>query len=280
MHATTLIALGTAAIVWAAPAAAQAVPSAPTRLASSVVPVLAPVPFAVGEELVYRATFGGIPAGTARMKVEGITEIRGRPAYHVVFAIDGGVPFFRVRDRFESWIDVETLASLRHVQRIQEGGYKRHTTYDFYPERAQYRKDGGPLEPSVRQPLDDGSFIYAVRAAAVRPGETRRDDRYFKLDRNPVVLRGLGREEVRVKAGTYAAVVVEPTIRTNGLFAEGGEARVWFSDDAHRYPVQLRSKFSRFSLVLTLERVTPGNPAQHPRLVAQALRAAEDGPAR
>src|SRR5215203_5652139 len=85
----------------------------------------AAVPYGVGEELVYKATFGGIPAGTARMRVEGIETVRGRPAYHVVFTIDGGVPFFRVHDRYDSWIDVQSLASLRHRQQISEGRYKR-----------------------------------------------------------------------------------------------------------------------------------------------------------
>ena len=38
------------------------------------------VPFVVGEELTYRATFGKIRAGTARMRVDGIEMERGRPA--------------------------------------------------------------------------------------------------------------------------------------------------------------------------------------------------------
>ena len=231
----------------------------------------AAVPFAVGEELVYRASFGGISAGTARMRVEGIEMVRGRPAYHLVFSIDGGIPLFRVRDRYESWIDVETLASLRHRQNISEGRYKRTTTYEIYPERAQYRKNDGPMERSVSDPLDDGSFIYAVRAAGVRPGETRRDDRYFRPDRNPVVIAGIGRETVRTDAGTFATTVVKPSIKTSGLFSEGGDARIYFSDDAHRIPVLVKTKFSRFSLTLSLDRVTKGDPESHGRLLAEAL---------
>src|SRR5512147_1192828 len=53
----------------------------------------ATVPYMVGEELTYRATFGGIPAGTARMRVDGVEIVRGRAAYHVVFLLDGGIPF-------------------------------------------------------------------------------------------------------------------------------------------------------------------------------------------
>ena len=106
--------------------------------------------------------------------------------------------------------------------------------------------------------LDDGSFLYAVRVAGVRAGETRRDDRYFKPDRNPVVLTGLRQETVTVPAGTFATTVVRPSIRAKGLFAEDGNAEVWFSDDASRYPVQVRTKFSKFSIALTLQSVTRG----------------------
>lgn len=219
----------------------------------------AAVPFAVGEELTYKATFGGLPAGSARMRVDGIETIRGRKAYHVLFSIDGGVPFYRVHDRYESWIDVQTLASLRHRQNISEGRYQRNTTYEIFPERAQYQKDDEPMEASVVNPLDDGSFVYAVRAAGLRVGETRRDDRYFRPHRNPVVLTGLRNDTITVHAGTFATVVVRPSIKANGLFSENGDAQIWFSDDSSRYPVQVKTRVSRFSLTLTLQSVTGGD---------------------
>ena len=249
---------------------------APSGLATSLVSapstsvVFAPVPFAVGEELTYKATFGGLPAGSARMRVDGIEMVRGRPAYHVLFSIDGGVPFYRVHDRYESWIDVQTLASLRHRQDIAEGRYRRTTTYEIFPERAAYQKDDEPVEASVANPLDDGSFIYAVRAARLRVGETRRDDRYFRPDRNPVVLTALRNETVTVNAGTFPAVVVRPSIRSNGLFSENGDAQIWFSDDASRIPVLVKTKFSRFSLTLALQSVTAGDASLHARLLSAA----------
>jgi len=235
---------------------------------SSAQATAAAVPFAVGEELTYKATFGKIPAGTARMRVDCIEVVRGRPTYHLVFTIDGGIPFFRVHDRYESWVDVETLSSRRHRQIVSEGHYRRTTTYEIYPEQAAYQKNGDTLMASVSNPLDDGSFIYAVRAAAVKVGETREEARYFRPDRNPVVFAGLRRESVSVPAGTYAAVVVAPTIRTKGMFAEGGEAQVWFSDDEHRYPVQLRTKFGGFSINLALQSVTLGDVRNDPSRLA------------
>ena len=231
----------------------------------------AAVPFVVGEELVYRATYGKIPAGTARMRVDCVEIVRGRAAYHLIFTIDGGIPFFRVHDRYESWVDIETLSSLRHRQQVSEGRYRRTTTYEIYPERAAYQKNGDSLVASVSNPLDDGSFIYAVRTAGIRVGETRHDDRYFRPDKNPVVLTGLRQDTVTVNAGTFATTVVRPTIRTSGIFSDDGQAQVWFTDDANRYPVQVKAKFSKFSLRLELQSVTPGvHPSALPTLIAQA----------
>ncbi len=235
---------------------ASAVASSSLVVVPTATPLIAPVPFAVGEELVFRATFGIIPAGTARMRVQGIDTVRGRPAYHVIYTLDGGIPLFRVHDRYESWIDRETLSSLRHRQEISEGRYHRNTTYEIFPERAEYQKDGGEMQPSVSNPLDDGSFIYAIRATAIRVGETRRDDRYFRPDRNPVVLTGLREDTVSVAAGTFATTVIRPTIKANGIFSENGEAQVWFSADERRLPVQLKTRFAKFSLTLALQSVT------------------------
>jgi hypothetical protein len=219
-------------------------------------------PFAVGEELVFKATFGILPAGTARMRVESIDTVRGRPAYHITFAIDGGIIGFRIHDRYESWMDVETLSSLRHTQRISEGRYHRNTTYEIYPELGQYKKNDEPMESSVENPLDDGSFVYALRALSIAVGDTIRVDRYFRPDRNPVVLVGARRERIDVGAGSFSSLVIRPSIKANGIFGENGEAEVWFSDDERRIPLKIKSKFAKFSLNLSLESFVPGLVAE------------------
>ncbi len=210
-------------------------------------------PFNVGEELTYRVKFGKIPVGTARMHVAGVEVVRGHPTFHLVFTIDGGLPFFRVHDRYDSWIDTLTLASRRHVQEIREGGYKRNRRYEIFPEERAYREnDDTTLTASVDSPLDEGSFIYFIRTVRVPVGQTREFQQYFKPDRNPVVIRALRRDTVEVPSGRYPTVVVRPSIRANGLFAEDGRAELWVSDDAKRMLIRMESKFAGFSLSLEL----------------------------
>ncbi len=211
-----------------------------------------PVPWGVGERLNYDVKFGVLKVGSGSMTVEGTEMVRGREAYHTVFRVRGGTIFYKVDDRFESWFGTRDLASLRFVQDQREGRRERERRYEIFPERTAYREGDNPEQPSVAQPLDDGSFIYYVRTLPLRPGDVYEVNRYFRPDRNPVRIRVLRRERVRVPAGTFDAVVVQPSIKTRGIFAEGGHAEIWFSDDEHRVMLQLKSQLSFGSLNLYL----------------------------
>jgi hypothetical protein len=96
------------------------------------------VPFGVGERAKYDVKFGVIKVGSATMEVVGIESVRGREAYHTRFILKGGIPGYQVNDRFESWMDIKTLASLRFISEQEEGSRKREKHYEIFPERAVY----------------------------------------------------------------------------------------------------------------------------------------------
>lgn len=210
-------------------------------------------PFAVGEHLIYEVKFGPLSVGTATMQVRGIEQVRGIPAYHIRFEVRGGNRLYRVEDVYESWFDARTLASLRYVQNIREGGYRRNSVFEIYPDRQQYVEEGKAPQPSVAQPLDEGSFIYWMRTIPLEVGRTYEFHNYFRPDRNPVTITVLRRERVRVPAGEFDAIVVRPTIRTRGIFSEGGHAEIWFADDSTRRILQMKSRLSFGSLNLHLK---------------------------
>src|SRR4051812_9283977 len=141
------------------------------------------VPFKVGEKLEYQAKLNFVSAGKASMSVEDIVPIRGRPTYHTVFNVRGRLLFFHVDDHYESWFDTTSLVSLRHVQHIDETKYSTDKTYEFYPERRVYVRNGQE-NPSVAEPLDEGSFIYFMRSVPLQVGKTYSFDRYYHPDRN------------------------------------------------------------------------------------------------
>jgi len=211
-------------------------------------------PFQVGERLTYQAKLNFINAGTATMSVEDIEQVRGRPTYHTIFDVKGRLLLFHVDDHYESWFDTTDLVSLRHVQHIDETKYSTDKTYEFYPDRRVYQRNGQEF-PSVAEPLDEGSFIYFMRSLPLVVGQTYSFDRYYHPDRNPVVIKVDRREHIKVPAGEFDALVLQPRIKSKGLFSDNGQAEVWISDDSSRTVLRLKSSLPFGTLYLELKQI-------------------------
>ncbi|MEX0843279.1 MAG: DUF3108 domain-containing protein, partial [Gemmatimonadota bacterium] len=224
---------------------------------------VAAVPFGPGEHAEYEVKLGPVSVGTGFMEVRAVETVRAARTYHLLMGINGGIPFARVNTLYQSWLDIGILASRRFIQDQHEVRYRRFRHFEFFPEERRWeRRDvnaSGPLTTSL--PLDDISFVYFVRTLPLEVGETYTLDRYFQEEGNPVVIQVTGRDRVTVPAGTFDTIVVKPVIRTRGLFSEGGEAEIHFSDDERRLMVQLESRVPVVgSLSLHLRELTPGRP--------------------
>ena len=237
-------------------------------LAALLVPVTGgaqmDVPFQVGERMDYEVRFSAIKVGNGSMEVVRVEDIRGREAWVTEFRVKGGTFFYKVNDVLRSWIDRDTFSSLRFQQDLNQGGRDREREYEIYPDRQVYvhkGANGDAEQPSVSNPLDDGSFLYFVRTVPLEVGKTYEFNRYFRPDRNPVIIRVLRKEKIKVPAGTYDAIVIQPIIKTSGIFSEGGEAQIWLSDDERRIMLQMKSKLSFGSLNLYLRSYRPSAPA-------------------
>lgn len=221
------------------------------------------VPWRVGERAEYDIRFTSARVGTGSMEVMGIVPIRGREAWHTQFRLKGGNFFYKVNDVYESWTDITSLASLRYHQ-DQEGSVDREKKFEIFPDKQVFIEQTGKgafatmEQESVKNPLDDGSFLYFIRTVPLEVGKTYTFHRYFRPDRNPVTIKVLRREKVRVPAGEFDAIVLQPIIKTRGIFSEEGEAQVWLSDDPSRIMLQMKSKLKIGSINLYLKSYRPG----------------------
>ena len=245
-------------LLLAVSATAQDTARAPSPVSPS--PGARRVPFSVGERLEYDVKYGFLHVGSASMEVSKLDTVRGREAWHTVFSVRGGPPGYKVNDRYESWFDTHTLSSLRYVQDINEGNYHPDRRFEIYPDQRLFVLDSEPPEPTVEHPLDEGSFLYFLRTISLDVGKDTSFNNYFKVERNPVRLRVLRRERIRVPAGEFNAIVVQPVIINTKIFSEGGQALVWLSDDDNRIMLQMKSKLSFGSLNLYLKSYRPAPP--------------------
>jgi hypothetical protein len=238
----------------------------PARVSARIAPP-APVPFGPGELLTYQVKLGFFDVGEGHMQVIGLETVRGHASYHVAMGIRGGKLWYRIYDLFQSWFRVEDLVGLRFVKNQEEGGKRRFEHWEFFPEERRYeradREEEGEIPTS--EPLDDISFLYYARTLPLEVGDEYVLDRYYTERGNPVVIQVLRKDTVEVPAGTFATVVVRPIIQTRGLFGQGGEAEVHFTDDERRLMVYMRAKVPIIgSLTLHLRSITEGRPLRAP----------------
>lgn len=200
--------------------------------------------FHIGEHLVFEIAYGFIKAGTATMSVVDTTRIQGRSCYHIVTTAKSNKffsTFFKVRDRVESFIDVEGIFTWRFEKHLREGKYRadKYADYDQFNHRVYLKKDTLEIPPYVQDVL---STFYYVRTQSIEV------DQYFDITNHsgkkiyPIRVLVHKKERIEVPAGSFQTIVVEPIMREEGLFKQKGRLKVWLTDDERKIPVLMKSK--------------------------------------
>jgi hypothetical protein len=203
--------------------------------------------FGVGERLVFDINYGYVTAGEAILSIPAYENMRDRKSYKVEVHVRSSASFslfYKVEDRYLTFIDVETLAPWQFEQHIREGNYRRDfvATFDQYAGIA-VTTDGGRFD-TPRYVHDIMSAFYYVRAldlAGKKAGDQLELKNFYKDKTHDLVVRVLGRQELEVEAGTFRTIVVEPLVREGGLFKSEGRIVVWLTDDERKIPVRVNS---------------------------------------
>lgn len=235
-------------LLLAAPLAADEFPSPSTFTWRS----LSQSAFQPGESVSYVIKYGFIHSGFASLEVRGVDNVSGRTAYHIVSVAKtnkGTDIFFKVRDTNETWIDLESFCSLRFSQSLREGSRRRQTrtqydhpsgTYVFWKERKGHESTReGNMPPFVQDIL---SSLFYVRTLNLQVGNNYE----FLVNSGgknwPLVLHVKRLERIRVPAGRFECLLLEPVLSGEGIFQQEGKLEIWVTNDEKKVPVLLRSK--------------------------------------
>ncbi|MDQ2664603.1 MAG: DUF3108 domain-containing protein [Gemmatimonadota bacterium] len=229
------------------------------------------LPFAVGEHLVYDAHAGPGLNGKADMWIEGPVDVRGTPTMVLRFTFSARIGFLRVSDNTTSWLDPVRMSSLRFTKEEHHLLARHSEDVSIEPlARKWTAADGREGNTPSARPLDELSFIYAVRTFALADGGPPLVlDRHFDPERSPTTLRSLGSGSVTTSVGVFATREVEMRVRDARNYKGEGIIRFSLSDDACRRPIRIESNIpGAGSVVLTLASALPVIAACEPHLLA------------
>lgn len=203
--------------------------------------------FTVGEKLTFDVNYGFVTAGIAVMQIPNVKRISGRDTYHVVFEVNSVPSFnwmFKVRDRYETYIDKDGIFPWRFEQHIREGNYSRDFAA-FFDQRKNIAKtsDGEYEVPDYVHDIVS-AFYYAriLDYSGFKINDKLHLQNFYKNKVYDLDVKYLGKETVEVPAGKFDCIIVEPLVKEGGLFKHDGNIIIWLSDDELRVPIKVRTK--------------------------------------
>lgn len=225
--------------------------------------VVTPHPFAVGEKLSYTAHAGPGINGRAEMWVDGPVELQGVQAIVLHSSFSAKLGFLGVSDNTTSWIDPLRMASLHFVKEEHHLLARHSDDVTLSRTSRQWTAADGSTGTSLSdEPLDELSFIYALRGFDLPDDSTVVVNRHFDAERNPTTLRLVGRGTVVTPEGTYKTREIEMRVRDSRRYKGEGLLRISLSDDPCRRPVRIESTIpGAGTVVMTLEKAEPAIPA-------------------
>ena len=205
---------------------------------------LAEPTFKAGEELNYRLKYGWFTGAEAHLRVADTdTRFEGKPAWHII--ADGNTAgtfdvFYKVRNRYESFIDRNTLLPYLYTEDRHEAKYKHkdHVVFDHQTEKITANSGVYPFSGKV---FDFPSAYYFARCLDVsklKIGD-KFDLHYFLEDAvQTLTITYLGKDKVDCPLGTFNCLKFNPTIIPGKIFRKNSKLYLWVTDDNNRIPVK------------------------------------------
>lgn len=214
--------------------------------------------FQRGEKLTYSVYYdalltGKVKAGSATLEVKDENKIiNDRSTFHIV--ANGRTKgafnlFYKVIDRYETYLDEETIAPWLFIRRVDEGGYiiNQDVTFNQNRKTAYFKDNKRGTSSSVTTPdyiQDIISVFYYARTYEFSSASANADFPVkFMLDDTVYSTKFifLGRENVKTNLGTIRCLKFKPQVLTGSVFKDPYPMIIYVSDDKNRVPVMAES---------------------------------------
>jgi len=214
--------------------------------------------FKAGEQLSYRLKYGFFTAAEADLRVEN-TDIKydGHPAYHII--VEGRTAgsfdvFYKVRNRYESYVDEKTLLPYFYAENRHEGSWNHSdkVTFNHETDKITANKGTYPFTGKVFDFVSAYYFARSIDVAKLHVGQTF-ELKYFLDDGiNSLGITYVGTEKITCPMGTFNCLKFNPTIMPGRIFKKNSKLYLWITNDDNRIPVKAQVEVILGSVTMEL----------------------------
>lgn len=208
--------------------------------------------FNSGEEItmkVYYTTLGMyVGAGEAKFTVS-LTNYNNKPVYHCVATgttYSFFDKFYRVRDRYESFIDTSNMLPVKFLRNVDEGGTKFYHNVTFnHPNKTAVSQNGVfKVTPCIQDVISSVYYARNIDYSKYKPGDKIPFDMFLDDEVYNLYLRYEGKEKVKTKYGRFNAIKIKPLLIKGSIFQGGEKMTMWVSDDPNHILLRAESPIS------------------------------------
>ncbi len=229
---------------------------------AQVIPYLNSSSFNVGEALKYKLKYGFITAAEASLQVKDSNiRFNNRPVYHLI--VQGKTNkafdvFFKVRNKYESFIDRTNFTPFLYSEDIREDNYRRTDKARFHQSEKKIVANKGTFISPVTQTFDLVSAYYFARnidMSGVKIGDKITLYYFLSDEVTPLTIEYIGKEVVKTNMGRINCLKFSPSISPGRIFRKDSRLYLWITDDGNRIPVKAQAEVIVGSITMELSDV-------------------------
>jgi hypothetical protein len=205
--------------------------------------------FKAGEKVsytVYYAVAGiYVNAGTATF-TNTLETMNNKPVYHIVGEGTTNSSYdwiYKVRDRYETYIDTSSLQTLKFIRNVNENGYKiyQNVTFNKTANTALTNTGVFNVPECVQDVVSSVFYSRNIDFSKLRPNDRIAFSMFLDNEVHDMYIRYLGRETVKTKYGKFNTIKFKPLLLKGTIFEGGEKMTVWVTDDENHIPVRIES---------------------------------------
>ena len=238
--------------------------SLPNLHAQTGGPVRVNKAFTFGEKITYKAKYSfskmNVPVGELVVTIQpNSQEMNGSQCFHITgkgktFGFYD--PVFKIRDNYESFVDVNTLLPLYSSRDVNEGRYSFTETVVFDP-AAKTAKTKKRTQTIPDTTMDVLATLYYARIVDFNNAQVGQqyffctfiDDSAYRVG-----MEYVGKETIKTDAGKFRCIKLKPILVKDRIFKTNEEMALWITDDDNHIPVMVESGISVGSVKMELDK--------------------------
>ena len=213
-----------------------------------------------GEKLIFNINYLAITAGEATMAVTEEFTYNNRLIQKILFEANSSRSYswiYKVEDKYVSYLDKYGIYPWKFNKEINEGSFhtNEEVIFDHIKEEAREGEKITKIPPYTHDIISAFYFVRNNDLSNMKPGEIIKLSNYSSGKIHPLDVRFKGWQQIKVPAGTFNCVVLEPLVKAGGLFKDEGTLVIWLTNDELKIPVKVETKVVIGSISVELKKI-------------------------